>query len=625
MMLIRTLCALLFLCFPFLSNTALAIDESKLLTGDQAFPVSVSLESQDMLRIQWDIAEGYYLYKKRMKFSFNPEPKKQLGGPIFPPSSRLNDPAYGDVEVYRHTLVVHYPIHNYIDGTNNPVLTLGYQGCADVGVCYPPKKRKFSLSGLSFDSERNTELPAVNIRKASISDNSAEPSQQANVDNQESLSEQDSIAAKLMTGSFFLTLFSFYGFGLLLSFTPCVFPMIPILSGIIIGQGNSISTRRAFTLSLAYVLSMASAYTVVGVLAALFGTNLQIWFQNPWVLGAFASVFVLLSLSMFGFYELQMPGSIQTKLNSISSRQESGKVASAAIMGLLSALIVGPCVTAPLVGALIYIGQTGDVLLGGSALFSLALGMGTPLLAIGTSAGTFLPKAGEWMQPVKWAFGALMLAVAIWLLNRVIPVTVSQLLWGLLLIVSSIYLGALRQHSNETTQWQLFGKGVGFSGLLYGSLMIVGIAGGTQSTIHPLEGFFDYRTAGIESNGNGRSHIPFTGIKGVDELEQKLAIAKENGQPIMLDFYADWCISCIEMEETTFADKAVITALTNTMTLQTDVTLNDTVDQGLLKHFGIIGPPAILFFDKNGAELTSFRVVGYSGPKKFSRHLASTL
>lgn len=576
-----------------------------------------------MLRIQWDIAEGYYLYKKRMKFSFNPESKEQLKGPNFPPSSRLNDPAFGDVEVYRQSLVVHYPIRNYIDGTNNPVLTLGYQGCADIGVCYPPKKRAFSLSELSFDSERNSEIPAANIETVMITGNRVEPSHQANADDQGLLSEQDSIAAKLMTGSFFLTLVSFFGFGLLLSFTPCVFPMIPILSGIIIGQGNTISTRRAFTLSLAYVLSMASAYTVVGVLAALFGTNLQIWFQNPWVLGAFASIFVLLSLSMFGFYELQMPGSIQTKLNSISSRQESGKIASAAIMGLLSALIVGPCVTAPLVGALIYIGQTGDVLLGGSALFALGLGMGAPLLAIGTSAGTLLPKAGKWMRPVKWAFGVLMLAVAIWLLDRVVPVAVSQLLWGLLLIVSGIYLGALRQHSNETTQWQLFRKGVGFSGLLYGSLMLVGVAAGTQSAIHPLEGFSDNRATGVESSRNGRSHVPFAGIKGMDELEQKLAEAKEHGQAIMLDFYADWCISCIEMEETTFADKTVVTALSNTMALQADVTRNDTVDQALLKHFGIIGPPAILFFDENGVELKSFRVVGYSDAGTFSRHLSS--
>ena len=611
---IRILNVLLLILLPLLSFVAAAIDESELLTADQAFPVSVSLENGELLRIQWDIAEGYYLYKKRLKFLFEPESKIQLGTPVFPPSLRLDDPAYGDVEVFRHTLVVQYPIKHYSVDSKNPILTLGYQGCADVGVCYPPRKKKFNLHELNVKSKSSAPAPAVNIGAATGGPKGPAPLP---------LSEQDSIAANLMTGGFLLTLVSFFGFGLLLSFTPCVFPMIPILSGIIVGQGETISTRRAFTLSLAYVLSMASAYTVVGVLAAQFGTNLQIFFQNPWVLGSFAGMFVVLSFSMFGFYELQMPGSIQTKLNAISNRQESGKLVSAAVMGLLSALIVGPCVTAPLVGALIYIGQTGDVLLGGSALFALGLGMGTPLLIIGTSAGTLLPKAGVWMEPVKWAFGVMMLAVAIWLLDRVVPTAVSQLLWGLLLITSSIYLGALRQHSTETTQWQLLWKGLGFSGLLYGSLMLVGVASGTGSIFNPLEGFSVHRNVDVESNRAGRIGIPFSGVKGLAELERKLTEARENGQPVMLDFYADWCISCKEMEATTFINKAVVTALRNTVTLQADVTLNDDDDQALLKHFGIIGPPAILLFNPNGVELESFRVVGYIGANKFSEHLAS--
>ncbi len=600
---------LLMLGLSFLSSAAMAVDESELLTAKQAFPVSVTLENNDVLLIQWDIAEGYYLYKKRLKFSFDQGSDIRLGEPVFPPSMGLNDPSYGDVQVFRNNLLVKYPIQGYTPSAKNAVLKLQYQGCADVGVCYPPIKKSINLHNQGLVSRVSRSGPT----------NSVGPSAAGRGDNAVVLSEQDSIAASLISGNFFLTLLSFFGFGLLLAFTPCVFPMIPILSGIIVGQGETISTRRAFSLSLAYVLSMALAYTVVGVLAAVFGTNLQIWFQNPWVLSSFAGIFVLLSFSMFGFYELQMPSSIQTKLNAISNRQEGGKIASAAIMGLLSALIVGPCVTAPLVGALIYIGQTGDVLLGGTALFALGLGMGAPLLVIGTSAGKLLPRAGQWMEAVKAVFGVLMLAVAIWLLDRVIPALVSQLLWATLLIVSGVYLGALRQHTKETSQWQLLWKSFGFVSLLSGSLMMAGVASGKGNLLHPLESFINQ--GGSASNAYTHKGISFQHIKELLELESELEKAQRNGQTVMLDFYADWCISCVEMEESTFTDAAVLSALSNTVTLQADVTKNDEIDQALLQHFGIIGPPAILLFDLNGAERKSFRVVGYTPGDVFSEHL----
>ncbi len=602
---------LLILYLSVLSSAAIAVDESTLLTREQAFPVSVTLESNQLLSIQWDIADGYYLYKKRLKFSFEQGSDIQAGQPILPTGIRLDDPTYGDVLVYRNRLIVKYPIQGYTSTATNAVLKLKYQGCADVGVCYPPAKQSFNLHKLK--------------RAPSNGTNAKTPATKPSENNPVMQSEQDSIAASLVSGNFLLTLVSFFGFGLLLAFTPCVFPMIPILSGIIVGQGESISTRRAFSLSLAYVLAMALAYTLVGVLAAVFGTNLQIWFQNPWVLGSFAGIFILLSLSMFGFYELQMPGVIQNRLNSISNQQESGKIASAAIMGLLSALIVGPCVTAPLVGALIYIGQTGDVLLGGSALFALGLGMGAPLLVIGTSAGKLLPRAGMWMEAVKAVFGVLMLAVAIWLLDRVIPSLVSQLLWATLLIVSSIYLGALRQHTEETHSWQLLWKGFGFIGLLYGSLMIIGMAGGKGNLLHPLESFTGKKGSAIESSNYTHQGIVFQRIKGLEELESMLKKAQNSGQTVMLDFYADWCISCVEMEKTTFKDASVLSALKNTVTLQADVTQNNEADQALLKHFGIVGPPAILLFDKEGLEQRPFRIVGYTAGDVFSTHLKKAL
>lgn len=599
------------------STTSFAVDESTLLKADQAFQVSLELEQladatePSTIVVKWNIADNYYMYQKKIKLSFDDSSEVALGSPNFPPSTRMDDPAYGDVEIHRNLLVARFPLKNY-NVSNTVMLKTKYQGCADVGVCYPPVKKTFDLKSLNIRLLGST---------SPSHGKTSQPNSLSLTQVKPELSEQDSIAASLASDNFFLTFISFFGFGLLLAFTPCVFPMIPILSGIIIGQGKQLSTRRAFSLSLAYVLAMALAYTVVGVLAALFGTNLQIWFQNPWILGSFAGIFVLLSLSMFGFYELQMPAVIQNKLNSISDKQEGGKLAGAALMGLLSALIVGPCVTAPLIGALIYIGQTGNTLLGGSALFALGLGMGAPLLVIGTSAGKFLPNAGAWMNIVKSVFGILMLAVAIWLLSRILPSVVTQLLWATLLLVSSIYLGALRQHNDDTTSWQLFWKGLGFTMFSYSTLMIIGAATGKANLLHPLASL-NVATAGetIEDKG-----IRFKAIKSESDLDSVLVQAKKTGQSVMLDFYADWCISCKEMEETTFKDSAVKAALADSISIQADVTANDDTDNLLLKRFNIIGPPAILFFDPSGKELKVSRVVGYTPADKFSKHVEKAL
>ncbi|MBL4765750.1 MAG: protein-disulfide reductase DsbD [Colwellia sp.] len=636
----------------FFSGLANAVDEATLLTSEVAFPISISLDSPNMLSLRWHIADGYYLYKKRIKLSVvsvnsdstdhKNEQTIQIGEPQFPSSLTIDDPAYKGIEVFRNTLIVKYPISGYTALSANTELKIKYQGCADVGVCYPPIKKKIKLSDLTINpaiasvnsnANETIDINAIaNTNSNTIANDKIHINATANTNsntitnannvNAPVVSEQDSIASSLASDNFLLTLLSFFGFGLLLAFTPCVFPMIPILSGIIIGQGKQISTRKAFSLSLAYVLAMASAYTVVGVLAALFGTNLQVWFQNPWVLSSFAGIFVLLSLSMFGFYEMQMPASLQIKLNNISNKQESGKLISAAIMGLLSALIVGPCVTAPLVGALIYIGQTGDTLLGGSALFCLGLGMGAPLLVIGTSAGKVLPRAGMWMEAVKGVFGVLMIAVALWLLDRILLALISQLLWALLLIVSAVYMGALRQHNKETTQWQLLWKGLGLTILLIGFIMVIGASTGKSNLLSPLASLGGSVNASQTSSHQG---IKFTTIKSIDDLKKTIKQANNNGQSIMLDFYADWCISCVEMEKTTFTDTKVKSALANIIKIQADVTANDDIDTELLQHFGIIGPPAILFFDSQGKELNNYRTVGYMKADKFLKHIANAI
>lgn len=619
--------------FIFFSSFTNAIEESKLLTSELAFPISVTLNSPEILSLQWDIADGYYLYKKRIKLSTTvinlddsnsrKEQATQLGEPQFPASLFIDDPAYKGMEIFRNTLIVKYAISGSKTSLANTSLKIKYQGCADAGVCYPPVKKTIKLADLK---------PSVNVSSVPDMSNATNVSDAANssiIDTntntkpeRSAKSEQDTIATSLASDNFILTLFSFFGFGLLLAFTPCVFPMIPILSGIIIGQGKQLSTKKAFSLSLAYVLAMALTYTVVGVLAALFGTNLQVWFQDPWVLSCFAGIFILLSLSMFGFYDIQMPSFIQVKLNNLSNKQESGKLISAGIMGVLSALIVGPCVTAPLVGALIYISQTGDTILGGAALFCLGLGMGAPLLVIGTSAGKILPRTGMWMEAVKSIFGVLMLAVAIWLLSRILPPLISQLLWALLLIVSAVYMGALRQHDKNTTQWQLLWKGLGLSILLIGFIMIIGASTGKSNLLSPLANLGSGVNTALVSEHKG---IIFKPVKSIDDLTEALNQASKRKQVTMLDFYADWCISCKEMEEITFKNSEVKLKLSKVHKIQADVTANDNIDTELLKSFDIIGPPAILFFDDKGEELKNHRIVGYMDADKFLKHIAKVV
>jgi thiol:disulfide interchange protein DsbD len=393
--------------------------------------------------------------------------------------------------------------------------------------------------------------------------------------------------------------------------------MIPILSGIIVAQGNNMNVKKAFVLSLVYVLAMALTYTVVGVLAGLFGSNLQAAFQTPWILFSFAFIFVLLSLSMFGFYELQLPSSWQTKLTKTSEGQTG--LVGVAVMGLLSALIVGPCVAAPLAGALIYIGQTGDALLGGVALFSLSIGMGVPLLIIGTSAGKFMPKPGAWMEAIKYIFGVMLLGVAIWMLSRVVPAQVTMILWSLLLIVSAIYMGALEPMQQGIANVKKMIKAIGFVMLVYGLFLLVGAFTGAKHPFDPLEklGSSTITVTGGDTTEMSEE-VVFTRVGSLDELHKMI---KQSDQKVMLDFYADWCVSCKEMEEYVFNDPRVREKLSEYTLLQVDVTRNNAADKEILKYFGLYGPPTVLFFGTDNEEIKSMRIVGEVSTSEFISYL----
>ncbi|MBN1379151.1 MAG: protein-disulfide reductase DsbD [Gammaproteobacteria bacterium] len=568
--------------------------DEELLDPKIAFVPSGFAISDNELAVKYKIAEGYYLYKHGFKFSA-PDGDIELGEAKIPSGKKKVDEWFGEVETYRNEIVIKLPFKWITEKSELLILQVTAQGCADIGVCFPPQKQFIEIKPSDI----------VVLAEATIP-----------------LSEQDRIAATLSRGTSIITLLTFFGFGLLLAFTPCVFPMIPILSGIIIGQGKLITTRKAFLLSSVYVLAMALTYTVAGVVVGLSGENVQVMFQNPWVLGTFAAVFVLLSLSMFGFYELQMPASIQSRLTSFSNKQQGGTLIGAAIMGFLSALIVGPCVTAPLIGALIYIAHTGDAVLGGAALFSLSLGMGAPLIIIGTSAGKLIPRAGKWMNAVKALFGVLLLAIAVWLLSRVIPETVTMILYAILSIGSAVYMGALEPRKESSNNWSPFWKGIGLILLLYGTILIVGAGIGGGTVLQPLRGL--QGTSGNAENITQHG-IVFRQFKGVTGLQQVLDEAQKSKQPVMLDLYADWCISCKEMEAFTFTDTNVQASLKPFILIQADVTANDDEDKALLKKLGVFGPPAIVFYDRDGNEIEGTRVVGYMKAKDFDVRLQQIL
>jgi len=588
------------------AEVSLGGGDDDILSPDEAFQLKTWSENGRVFA-EWVIADGHYLYRDKTKILSADSNAITTSNFVIDKGDFKQDEFFGDIYVFHHLAKASIAVDNAQDGPKdgikNASFKVKYQGCSEIsGICYPPITKTITLDV----------SPISDVAASTLIDTS-ENAVPASAD---PISEQDQIANLLKNGSVWISLLTLFGIGLLLAFTPCVFPMIPILSSIIVGQGKDISANRGFSLSIAYVLGMAAINTAAGIAAALTGESLAVMLQTPWVLASFAGVFVLLSLAMFGFYELQMPAFIQNKLTSVSNRQKSGSLSGAFVMGLLSAVIVGPCVAAPMFGVLLFISQTGDPYFGGLALFALSLGMGAPLIAIGTSAGKFLPKAGVWMDTVKAVFGISLLAVAIWMIRSIVSDQVVMILTAMLLIIPAIYMGALDGLKAEATGWGRFWKGNGLIMFIYGVVLIVGAAAGGSSIITPLKGIVGNGVAHADE-----SHLQFEKIKGVEGLNAALAKAKAQNKTVMLDFYADWCVSCKEMETLTFADPAVKSALSNTLLIQADVTANDEQDKALYKHFKIIGPPAIIFYNAQAEELTAYKVVGYMPAEKFTAHV----
>lgn len=581
------------------------------LPPEQAFVYEAIALSSETLLVRFTPEPGYYLYRDKFSFRLPEQPEISIREVNLPDGQIKDDPEFGEVEVYFDQVEIKVRLNRPAGPEQTIQLAADFQGCRDGDICYPPMKRSVSLS---LPGASEPIMPPSLLDLDSQGSQSSTATTGSSTENLPPVSEQDRLA-RLLVDSPAKALIAFFIAGILLAFTPCVFPMVPILSGIIAGAGDNITTRRAFTLSLVYVLAMAATYTVVGVLAGMFGKNLQAVFQNPWIISAFVALFIALALSMFGFYELQLPNRWQSRLTEMSNRQQGGNLWGVAVMGLLSALIVGPCVAPPLAAALIVIGSTGSPALGGGALFALGLGMGVPLILFGISAGKFLPKAGAWMNAVKGFFGVGLLALSIWLLERILPGGLVMVLWGILAIASAVYMGAT--DAAGESGWSKLWKSIGIVLLVFGILQLVGAAAGGNNWMQPLAGL---KSASHQEASN---HVAFRKIKSLDDLNQ--ALISNGGKISMLDFYADWCAECIHMERTTFQDSDVYQVSQRLQVLQADVTEYDEIDQALMKHFSIIGPPMILFFDAQGNEMAAYRLVGYFGPEEFIQHLEQVL
>ena len=573
---------------------ARAAGADDLLEPDKAFRFSALAIDARTVEVRYAIAEGYYLYRERFRFAAEPA-SVALGQPQFPKGEIHEDKFFGKQETYRKEVRIRLPVE--AAGAERMKLQVTSQGCADLGVCYVPQVQSADLRLVSLGASRSS----------IFKENEPFTSSPERVT---AASEDVRFAGVLDSGRLWLVMAVFFGAGLLLTFTPCVLPMIPILSGIIVGEGRNLTRRRALLVSLAYVFGMAVTYTAIGIAAALSGSLLSAALQNAWVLGGFAAIFVVLALSMFGFYELQLPSQWQMRILQVSNRLGGGHWGAVMLMGMLSAAIVSPCVTAPLAGALLFMSQTRDAILGGTALFSMAIGMGVPLVLVGVSGGLVLPKSGHWMSAVKQFFGVLLLAVAVWIVAPVIPVAVQMVLWAILLIGSGVFLRALEPLGRDASGWDRLWKAVGILALLAGVAQAIGAFSGARDPLRPLSGLM-----GEPSDARLSRFEP---VKTLAELDARLKTA---GKPVLLDFYADWCVSCKEMESFTFSDPRVQARLAGMTLLRADVTANNAEDKVLLKRYRLFGPPGIVFFDAGGREIEGLRVIGYQSPEKFIQSL----
>ena len=560
--------------------------QQKFLPADEVFHVSAAAAGSNGIRVDWSIRGGYYLYRSRLKVATSGG--ASVGALQLPQGQIKMDPYFGREEIYRNAVSGTVAVQggNAANARDLP-LRVTYQGCADAGLCYPPITKTLMVAL----PPSGTAAPGAGSSASGTATGTFQPSQ--------------GYADLARSGSLLAMIAMFYGAGLLLAFTGCVYPTIPILSAIVVGQGHKVTTARAFVLSLAYVLGMALTYTIAGTaFAALGGQAPAAAFERPWIVASFAALFVAMALSMLGLFTVQIPASLQTRIASLSSRQTAGTLGGVAIMGALSALLVTTCVGPALVAALAVISQTGEVARGAAALFAMSIGTGTPLLIIGTSAGKLLPKSGPWMDTIKRLFGAVMLGVAVWMLGRVLPDRLTLALWAVPVGTAAAVL-FVGMKSVRTSRWPLR-LGALCAGL-YGLLLVTGAALGGTNPFAPIPGW-----------GTVRPPLAFADIHSVTDLDQAVGKASRAGQPVMVDFYADWCTSCKEMEATTFLDPVVRRALSGSVLLRADVTANDADDQALLKRFGIYGPPTIAFYGRDGRERSRYRVVGYMKSAEFA-------
>ncbi len=580
----------------------------KLLPPDEAFLVNAAMADAQTVKIDYTLTPDTYLYRDKLAYVVKSPADVKVARADTPAGEVKEDPTFGRTEVYHQNFSVSVTLSRALAADEQLVLEASWQGCNEaVGVCYPPIKREFSLASAGG--------AAVATAAAASADAPVEPASE---------SDTSRIERVLKGGSFWPVILTFFGLGLLLALTPCVFPMIPILSGIIAGQKKDLTKMSGFLLSLAYVLGMALTYAIAGVAAALSGTLLSNALQNPVALGIGAAIFVLLALSMFGFFEIQLPSFIQSKFSDASNKMKGGNFVGVFFMGALSAVILGPCVAPPLAAALAFIAQTGNTTLGGVALFVLALGMGVPLLLVGLSAGALLPKAGGWMNAVKYFFGVMMLAIAIYLISPVIPAWIGMLLWALLLIGSAIYLHALDPLPAHATGWSRLWKGFGVVLLIGGLAILLGMLAGSRNLLQPLDVFKGGAVGGGVAMAAEQKGLAFEKVRDVAELDARLTAAKADGKAVMLDFYADWCVSCKEMETFTFSDPKVQARLADVVLLKADVTANTEADKALLKRFSLFGPPGLIFWNRAG-EQSGYKVIGFEKPDKFLASIDSAI
>jgi thioredoxin:protein disulfide reductase len=604
-----------------LACTAAHAANDDFLPPEKAFALTAQIIDKQTLRLQWQIADGYYLYQERVNVQTD-APGAKLGAVAMPQGVEKFDSNFNKTMiVYKHQLSVDVPVEK---GAADMPVTVGYQGCAEKGLCYPPATAELKVNlkalGAAADSvkmEANGDLfgggQQASAAAAPAADNLK--SKQAVAKQNNAQAATDSIATTLASGGLLKTIGVFWLAGLLLSFTPCVLPMVPILSSLIAGQTGTVTRRKGFMLALAYSLGMALIYAGFGVAAGLAGEGLAAALQNPWVLGAFALMLSAMALSMFGVYELQLPSAIQTGASNLSNKFKGGSYIGVFLMGGISALVVGPCVAAPLAGALVYISQTRDVVLGGLALFAMALGMSVPLLLVGASAGSLLPRAGMWMERVKQVFGMMLFGVAIWMVSPVLSPAVHMLLWAAWLLMCAALLGGLGGHAPEALPHPA-ARTAGIGAAALAAVLLMGAASGGQSILQPLA---HWRGGiGTTAMAAGTAHaLPFERVATVAQLDAALQQAGQKGQPVMFDFYADWCVSCKEFDSFTFRDEGVKKRLAPVRLLQADVTKNSPDDKALLKRFGLFGPPGIVFFDAKGTSSVTHKVVGYQKTTEF--------